>query len=156
MRALTPRPIGFTARRRTPGVRSGGGGTIRIMSVPGDEGAAPAQPRPVPVDGTTVWCRSPRWAHRAAADQVVLAAAGGARRTLEGQAAAVWVVLAEPGTVGQVVDRIRRWWPDPAITQRNGTDVDQVEQGDQIADLAVTIGMLADAEIIEVVGRSSP
>lgn len=87
---------------------------------------------------------------------MVLAAAGGARRTLEGQAAAVWVVLAEPGTVGQVVDRIRRWWPDPAITQRNGTDVDQVEQGDQIADLAVTIGMLADAEIIEVVGRSSP
>ena len=68
----------------------------------------------------------------------------------------MWVVLAEPGTVGQVVDRIRRWWPDPAITQRNGTDVDQVEQGDQIADLAVTIGMLADAEILEGAAGSRP
>ncbi len=58
------------------------------------------------------WGRVPRWLHRVAHDQVMLAAAGGDQRTLEGLAAVVWVVLDVPGTADQLVDRIGELWPD--------------------------------------------
>lgn len=100
--------------------------------------------------GSTVWRRAPRWAHRVAADQVVLAAPGGARRTLEGQAAAVWVELAEPGSLAELADRMRRRWPEPVVAP---PDEAGAASG---ADLAVTLGLLADHGVIEVAGPSSP
>lgn len=58
------------------------------------------------------WSRVPRWLHRVAHDQVMLAAPGGEQRTLGGLAAVVWIVLDEPGTTDELDDRIGEMWPD--------------------------------------------
>jgi hypothetical protein len=61
------------------------------------------------------WRRVPRWLHRVAHDQVMLAAPGGEQRTLEGLAMVVWIVLDEPGTVDELVDRISDLWPEAGV-----------------------------------------
>ncbi len=45
----------------------------------------------------------------------MLAAAGGAHRTLGGLATAVWVALDEPADAGELVDRITEWWPESSL-----------------------------------------
>lgn len=57
------------------------------------------------------WSRIPRWLHRVAHDQAMLAAPGGDQRTLGGLAVVVWVVLDQPGTADELVDRIGELWP---------------------------------------------
>ena len=42
------------------------------------------------------WRRRPEWVHRVVMGDAMLAAPGGERRTLQGLAAAIWVVLDEP------------------------------------------------------------
>ena len=42
----------------------------------------------------------------------MLAAPGGDQRTLGGLAVVVWVVLDQPGTADELVDRIGELWPD--------------------------------------------
>lgn len=87
-----------------------------------------------------VWRRDPRWLFRVAADQVVLAAPDGRRRTLEGQAAAVWVVLERPGSAGAVAERVRRRWPppEPAVPEAVGADTS----------VARTLALLAAHDLI--------
>ena len=66
-------------------------------------------------DGTgspgSEWSRIPRWLHRVAHGQAMLAAPGGDQRTLGGLAVVVWVVLDQPGTADELVDRIGELWP---------------------------------------------
>ena len=51
------------------------------------------------VSGVVMWRRRPEWVHRVVMGDAMLAAPGGERRTLQGLAAAIWVVLDEPLTV---------------------------------------------------------
>jgi hypothetical protein len=91
-----------------------------------------------------VWRRDPRWVFRVAADQVVLAAPDGIRRTLEGQAAAVWVVLDRPGSAREVAERVRRRWPASEVERVDG--VEPVDPVDGAVDR--TLAMLAAHDLI--------
>jgi len=54
-----------------------------------------------------MWARRPEWVHRVVMGDAMLAAPRGERRTLQGLAAAIWVVLDEPLTVEELADEIR-------------------------------------------------
>lgn len=89
----------------------------------------------------TVWRRDPRWVHRLVPDHAILAAPGGEERTLGGLALGVWVVLDEPGTAGQVVDRMRDLWPEAAA-----------EAGADAAAIADAVVLLHDRGVVEPAG----
>lgn len=72
-------------------------------------------PRPSCGEQGVRWSRVPRWLHRVSRDQVMLAAPSGGQRTLGGLAVVVWVVLDEPGTADELVDRIGELWPDAEV-----------------------------------------
>lgn len=54
-----------------------------------------------------MWARRPEWVHRVVMGDAMLAAPRGERRTLQGLAAAIWVVLDEPLTVEELTDELR-------------------------------------------------
>jgi len=73
----------------------------------------------VQVSGVVMWRRRPEWVHRVVMGDAMLAAPGGERRTLQGLAAAIWVVLDEPLTVEELTEDLRMLGdgtaPDPAV-----------------------------------------
>ncbi len=62
--------------------------------------------RPTDIDEAITWRRADGWVHRILTGKVVLAAAGAEYRELSGGASVVWIVLDEPGTVGDIGDRV--------------------------------------------------
>jgi len=54
-----------------------------------------------------MWARRGEWVHRVVMGDAMLAAPGGKRRTLQGLAAAIWVVLEEPLTVEELAEELR-------------------------------------------------
>jgi hypothetical protein len=69
-----------------------------------------------PVETTVVrLVRGAGWDCRFLPTRVLMARPGGVRRTLEGLGLAVWVVLDEPGTVSEIVDRISSSLPEVKI-----------------------------------------
>jgi len=52
------------------------------------------------------WRRRREWVHRTVLGDAMLASVGGERRTLQGLAAAVWVVLDTPMTVDEIVGEL--------------------------------------------------
>jgi len=61
------------------------------------------------------WSRTPGWVDRVVGDNVCVKGRLGEDRTLGGIAAAVWIVLEEPGTRVEVTDRIRESWPGSPV-----------------------------------------
>lgn len=75
----------------------------------------------------SVWSRAPGWVDRVVGDDVLVKGRNGEDRTLGGLAAAVWIVLDEPGTPSQTAERIREAWPGPEVDDDTVED-DTVEE----------------------------
>jgi len=80
-----------------------------------------------------MWTRQAEWVHRMVFGQGLLAHPDGRRRTLQGLAATVWMVLDEPPDDTEVLARLRSI--DPTI------DIDPATVTD-------TLQMLADAGVV--------
>jgi hypothetical protein len=87
--------------------------------------------------GTARFQRVPAVVHRAIDGGVLLVDAGGESRRLVGSAGLVWIALDEPGTVADLLARLRDVWPDAgALT---------------VAALADAVAFLAGESLLEVV-----
>lgn len=62
-----------------------------------------------------VWSRVPGWVDRVVGDNVFVRGRHGEDRTVGGLAAAVWMVLDEPGTQEEITSRIRESWPGSPV-----------------------------------------
>ncbi len=88
-----------------------------------------------------MWARRPEWVHRVVMGDAMLAAPRGERRTLQGLAAAIWVVLDEPLTVEELTDELRD------LTDGVEPDHDAIDEA---------LRLMEDHGVIErVEGRSS-
>ncbi len=91
--------------------------------------------------GVVMWARRPEWVHRVVMGDAMLAAPGGERRTLQGLAAAIWVVLDEPLTVEELTEELRD------LADGVAPGLDTVEEGLQLMeDHGVVERLWSDAE----------
>lgn len=86
----------------------------------------------------SMWTRQPEWVHRTVSGQGLLAHPDGRRRTLQGLAATVWMVLDEPAGDSEVLARLSSI--DPTVELGLSTVTDALQ-------------MLADAGVVTVVDR---
>ena len=96
--------------RRNRGAAANLVALLRAKSPEAVEAAAAAKvsnAEPVPSGGAARWARRSEWVHRVVMGDAMLAAPGGERRTLQGLAAAIWVVLEEPLTVEELTEELR-------------------------------------------------
>lgn len=93
-----------------------------------------SDPASVGAGSDVVWCHAQGWAVRVLPGRVLMARRGGAKRTLDGLAAAVWLALDEPDTTAGVRDLIL------SVFQESMLDPEVV---------GATVEVLAESGIIE-------
>ncbi len=77
-----------------------------------------------------MWSRSPQRVHRVLPGQVIVAASAEQTLTLEGLAAAIWIVLDRPGSGPELLDRIAEDGPGIEVrAEVLAQALDVMEQG---------------------------
>lgn len=80
------------------------------------------------------WSRRTEWVYRVMAGRVLMARRDGEQRTLGGLATAVWVVLDEPATTTEVVDRLGELSAGETIEEQSVVDALEMLVGAEAID----------------------